>query len=372
MEGLRGFAVLLVFFVHYHALFSDLAPSGSLTFKISHFLSNIGHSGVDLFFVLSGYLIYGTVISKRTDYARFMKRRVQRIYPTFLCVFAIYLALSILFPSENKIPKGLSQAVIYLTQNILLLPGLFDIRPIITVAWSLSYELFFYLLIPLLVAGLSMRTWPSVRRSIFFLTAGAVLTVVCWMTPFSHIRLIMFVSGILLYEAIHCFNDRQPMSSRTEILIMFCFIATFPALNLLWSPELLKTWAGSGRYWSIARQLLLFSSFFIVVYACFTSRGLMKTVFSWTPLRWLGNMSYSYYLFHGLALKGLQMVLGKFVPATDAPALFWVTLPISFAITLVASTVLFVLVEKRFSLSHPPRDKAPAALGTVPASSSRV
>jgi len=67
-------------------------------------LENIGHSGVDLFFVLSGYLIYGALIRKKVSYLSFFRRSVERIYPTFLCVFAIYLVLSILFPEENKIP----------------------------------------------------------------------------------------------------------------------------------------------------------------------------------------------------------------------------------------------------------------------------
>jgi peptidoglycan/LPS O-acetylase OafA/YrhL len=124
-------------------------------------------SGVDLFFVLSGYLIYGAVIRKKVSHLTFFRRRVERIYPTFLCVFAIYLVLSILFPEENKIPARSLAAAIYILQNALLLPGIFHIQPIITVAWSLSYELFYYLSLPVLVMMLGMRSWRSSRRSIF-------------------------------------------------------------------------------------------------------------------------------------------------------------------------------------------------------------
>src|SRR5260370_27378266 len=51
MEGLRALAILLVFFVHYDALFSTLAPRHSLTLALSRFISAVGNAGVDLFFV---------------------------------------------------------------------------------------------------------------------------------------------------------------------------------------------------------------------------------------------------------------------------------------------------------------------------------
>src|ERR1700737_402660 len=114
MEGLRGFAVLLVFFVHYHALFSGWVSSNSMSFAFSKFLSNVGHSGVDLFFVLSGYLIYGSIIKKQRSYFGFIRRRIQRIYPTFLCVFASYVLLSALFPSDSRIPTNAVGASLYL------------------------------------------------------------------------------------------------------------------------------------------------------------------------------------------------------------------------------------------------------------------
>ena len=99
MEGARGVAVALVFLVHYHAAFALWAPATTLTGSISQFLWTIGHSGVDLFFVLSGYLIYGAALKPSLHYGRFMKRRIHRIYPTFLVVLALYIALSFVFPS---------------------------------------------------------------------------------------------------------------------------------------------------------------------------------------------------------------------------------------------------------------------------------
>jgi peptidoglycan/LPS O-acetylase OafA/YrhL len=78
-------------------------------------------------------------------------------------------------------------------------------------------------------------------------------------------------------------------------------------------------------------------------------------MFSWTPLRWLGNMSYSYYLIHGLALKAgflaLAVVIAK--QATHGWGWFWLMLPLMFALSIVPSAMLFLFVERPFSLAGP-------------------
>jgi exopolysaccharide production protein ExoZ len=56
MEGLRGFAVGLVFLVHFVTLGRPWIPDASLSLLLANALHTIGHTGVDLFFVLSGYL----------------------------------------------------------------------------------------------------------------------------------------------------------------------------------------------------------------------------------------------------------------------------------------------------------------------------
>ena len=58
MEGLRGFAVFLVFLVHYVTLVKPWVTANPILLDFSSKLHSIGNAGVDLFFVLSGYLIY--------------------------------------------------------------------------------------------------------------------------------------------------------------------------------------------------------------------------------------------------------------------------------------------------------------------------
>jgi peptidoglycan/LPS O-acetylase OafA/YrhL len=368
MEGLRGFAVLLVFFVHYHALFAFLVDPASHSHAVSNFLWSIGHSGVDLFFVLSGYLIYGTVIKKARGYWPFMRRRIERIYPTFLAVFAIYLAMSLLFPAKSKLPAETGAAIKYVVQNLLLLPGMFNIEPLITVAWSLSYEFFYYLFIPVLVGLTAMRRWRPSWRVLFFLVLAVVFTIVCVVGWTNHIRLVMFISGILLFEARHSFAWAKDRSRGLEAAVVIGTLLTFPLIYALWSrPGLLPLSPVSIRSGEIARIVVLFFSFFAFTLVTFNPATILGRVFSWTPIRWLGNMSYSYYLIHGLALNGLSLfAVAKLSGRGHSPLLFWLIIPMAFSFTLAVSALLFWLVERRFSLvPHPRRQASPPSREVV-------
>lgn len=201
MEGLRGFAVFLVFLVHYATLMSPFilkTPGISTAVEAIH---SIGNAGVDLFFVLSGYLIYGSLMARRQGFVPFMRRRIARIYPAFLVVLLVYVVLSFLQPTTSKIPSGTHQSILYILQNMLLLPGIFKIDPIITVAWSLSYEMLYYIILPPLILLLKLRARPAVWRVGFFVLAGGTILGACAVYG-GPIRLAMFVSGILLHEAL--------------------------------------------------------------------------------------------------------------------------------------------------------------------------
>ncbi len=354
MEGLRGFAVFLVFLVHYVTLSAPWIAAATPLAAFAHALHTLGNAGVDLFFVLSGYLIYGSIIARAQAFLPFMRRRIVRIYPAFCVVFALYLALSLAVPDQSKIPASGFAACIYVLQNFLLLPGLFPIEPIITVAWSLSYEMFYYLAIPFAVALLRLRARSARWRVLFFAALGAAFAGYCalWGGP---ARLLMFIAGILLSEALRSGALPAPRSA----LALACLIAGLLATML------------SGPGMAVVKVVLLCASFFSVCYACFSQpEAALARAFSWTPLRWLGNMSYSYYLLHGLALKCAFIVLMAVLPPAGHDALvFFGLMPLMFALTLVPSAALFLLVERPFSLAGAVRAPAFAAPATAQESS---
>lgn len=356
MEGLRGFAVFLVFLVHFVTLVAPYMEEGSEFLGFAKSLHTIGNTGVDLFFVLSGYLIYGSLFSRRQKFLSFLSRRIERIYPAFLPVFVAYLILSFVYPAENKIPAPFSEGMIYLVQNFLLLPGIFPIEPMITVAWSLSYEMLYYLAIPIVIPLFRLRARNAAWRTIFFLSVTLATVLYCALNG-GHVRLVMFISGILLYEAMGSSHAMSPPSS-------VGLLALFVGLLSTQLPV-----AGSG---GIALKItILFIAFFILCLTCFrTPSSWLPRAFSWTPLRWLGNMSYSYYLLHGLALKAGFLFFSALLPPSSYGAwLFWALLPPTFIMTLIPTAALFLLVERPFSLTRRRKEADSPALSADSVSS---
>lgn len=338
MEGLRGFAVSLVFLVHYVTLVEPWIGGQASMLAFADALHTIGSTGVDLFFVLSGYLIYGSLISRPQPFARFMARRIARIYPAFFVVFVTYVTLSFVFPAQSKIPSPASAGMLYLAQNFLLLPGLYPLEPMITVAWSLSYEMFYYVAMPLVIGLFKLQGRSAPWRVSFFLLTTATAVIYCSIYG-GHVRLIMFASGVLLHEAIS--SSRSPaLPGSIGVLAL--------ALGLL--ATLLPADGNSGFALKVS---ILFTSFFVLCLVCFVDPyAWLPRAFSWTPLRWLGNMSYSYYLIHGLALKASFLALATIVSVDNHGALlFWTLLPPMFLLTLVPSAILFLTIEYPLSLS---------------------
>lgn len=345
MEGIRGFAVFLVFVVHYATFAMPWAGNDGWTAATADALHALGNTGVDLFFLLSGFLIYGSVIRKPQPYLTFMVRRAQRIYPAFLAVFALYLVLSFMFPAKSKLPDVPLEAAIYIGQNLLLLPGLFAIEPIITVAWSLSYEMFFYLVIPGFVAVFGPRARTAGQRSTLFV---GVALVGLWLANLygGPVRLVLFIAGLLLFEALQCTRLRPPPAWLG--FAGLCAGLASPFMD------------GPGDSDEALRTAVLFIGFFLFCFCCLgRPSGRLAIGFSWTPLRWLGNMSYSYYLLHGLALHGIFTLLGGSLLAPPANGMaFWImALPI-FLITIGPAAALYLVIERPLSLV-PIRAKSP-------------
>jgi peptidoglycan/LPS O-acetylase OafA/YrhL len=341
MEGLRGFAVSLIFIVHYVTHVGPWLSKESSIFAFSKKLQSVGHAGVDLFFVLSGYLIYRSLISRHQTFFQFMSRRIRRIYPTFTVIFIGYILLSFAFPSKNKIPGTVVEGMIYLVQNFLLLPGLFPIMPMINVAWSLSYEMLYYLIIPFIILIFRLRDRSAIWRVTFFLCLSALITLFSILIGGSA-RIIMFITGIMIYEAMGSDPASTPQSTTGLLALVVGLLALVPYNN---RPIVYVT-----------QIYTLFIAFFILCLVCFQSpTAWLPRFFSLTPLRWLGNMSYSYYLLHGLVLNLLFLGLSSIVTPTTIYGhwLFWIFLPPMFCLTLIPTAILFLLVERPFSFALP-------------------
>jgi len=347
MEGQRGVAVTLVFLVHYVALFSRWLTPGSAQLGFAEALRSIGLIGVDFFFVISGYLIYGIVIRKAIDYRAFAMRRIERIYPVFLAILAIYIVLALIGGGEGKLPSSRGDTMIYFAQNLLLLPGVFPIRPLITVSWSLSFEVFFYLSIPILVGALRMRGWrPGARIALIAVSALAWLPLCHALGISLHAKIVMFAAGMIVWELRAL---RQEPGRATQALAVAAALLSLPVAYAFSDWSALSAALHLGDWGVFIRQGWLAVALPLVVYASYSGRGPLARFFSWQPMRWLGNMSYSYYLMHGPALKILVIVALR-IAGGAGPSFFWLAMPVMFVATIVPSFALYAAIERRFSL----------------------
>ena len=132
VEAARGIAACLVLF--YHAARHIKGDTGHLPFGT---ISQFGHSGVDFFFVLSGFIImfvHFDDIGKPHSIVRYAKRRITRIYPLYWMVLSFTIFMQAIAHPESM------PSLSHVMQDLALLP---TTATIVGVAWTLQHELYF-------------------------------------------------------------------------------------------------------------------------------------------------------------------------------------------------------------------------------------
>ncbi|MFN0186032.1 MAG: acyltransferase family protein [Aquabacterium sp.] len=337
-EGLRGAAVLLVFAQHYAMQAIQMIELGPVAAEVAALLRNFGTLGVELFFVLSGFLIYGTLLRRRPGFMPFMRRRVQRLYPAFLVVFVPLLAWHAVRGAE--VPVDPLSAGLVILANLLFIPGVFAMDAIMTVAWSLSWEMAFYLVLGLLVPGLGLHAWPRWGRIGAILAVMGLVAMVCDRAPEGAgvfvvpLPLLPLLVGMLLFEI----EDGRGPAVPGGLALAAGAASLLVGQYVAWSP--------------LSRTVMETLALALLCSAALRGGNLAALVFSQETLRWLGNMSYSFYLVHGLVLVASFRLAGWLLGAGWPGVTFWLLAAPIFAAGAVASLVLFVLVERPFSLAR--------------------
>jgi peptidoglycan/LPS O-acetylase OafA/YrhL len=331
VEGLRGVAVGLVFLHHYCIQFSTYTNLSGFTAQFAAAFRNFGGYGVQLFFVLSGFLIYGILLRQQPSFLPFLARRAQRLYPAFIIALAIGIFWDFLRP-ERKIPNDLSDAAIYLLENILFLPGLLPIEPLFIVNWSMSYEWWFYAVITFLFAFCCLAKLRSRWRISIIVAASAVLFGLSASgLPHVPVRALSLFGGMLLAEA--SARNWRPFPAVWvvgAVIISLLFYIVVPLSLLL-------------------QELVVTLGFCFLCFGAVAGYTAIAVPLSYKYLRWFGNMSYSYYLVHGffvvICVRGIITLVG----VTTSNAMFWVLLLPSFAVGLFAGAILFLWIERPYS-----------------------
>jgi peptidoglycan/LPS O-acetylase OafA/YrhL len=173
LDGIRGIAILLVAFYHLY----QIVPSNPATTALYH-LVRVGWSGVDLFFVLSGFLITGILIDSRKSpvyFRDFYWRRTLRIFPLYFATLAFFFLIvpTLISHFGKNASVALSDQIWYWTYFSNWRSGTGHDIAQLTHMWSLSIEEQFYLLWPLIVWFLPSRWLLSTCIALIVLSHGA-------------------------------------------------------------------------------------------------------------------------------------------------------------------------------------------------------
>jgi exopolysaccharide production protein ExoZ len=261
----------------------------------------VGAAGVDIFFVISGFIMWVVTSRKTPTPGQFLARRAERIVPLYWLVTLGTAAAAILAP--NAFP-AMRPTASHVMQSLVFIPhrdstGL--IAPLIVPGWTLNYEIFFYLLFA--------ATFMVPARLRVWLVSGTLAALVAlrplgdsanaaWATYTDPI-LLEFAAGLWLGWAWSA--ERLP-GRRTAMLLM--------GLGVLG----LAATAVTGVDVSGARVLLwgLPAAALVTGAVSFERQGAIPR---WRVLEEIGNASYSIYLVHGLAISAVLRLMGQFIAA---------------------------------------------------------
>jgi peptidoglycan/LPS O-acetylase OafA/YrhL len=293
LQILRGIAAMMVVFHHFCLAVAEYHPSASILARSG--LGSLGAAGVDLFFVISGFIMVLT--QSRTGgslsaASTFWKKRFIRIYPLYwfwTSVLLILWAASVALQAHHF-------SASYVALSYLLWPtheGMSLLHPLLDQGWTLSYEIYFYLLF-----GISIALGLRSMRLIFLTAAFALLAALGHLIDFpsgpgllaSNPLIIEFLLGTLAGTFAPRLREWGEAHGRLRRLVL---VTGFAAL-------LGSMWMGDLVYSETARRVILWGvpAFVIVAGAAMFPRDSFRNA---RQLIRLGDASYSIYLTHAFA-----------------------------------------------------------------------
>lgn len=344
LDAVRGIAIILVVIWHY--LPRDGATPGLILSSTRLFWS-----GVDLFFVLSGFLIGGVLLqntASRNYFSTFYIRRAARILPLYVLVFLAFAALIHWGPEllEKSYKRHLPLwSYITFTQNFLYAARQRLDDPLIDVTWSLAVEEQFYIFLSLLIRTLSKKKLWIVTIVLIILAPllrfYAPNFLVAYLLPFHRADSLML--GVLLALIWQWDKGKEFLCKHVNIF-RWSFVLLFLVVAYL---TYRGAWIGdvAGHL-----GLALFYGNFVLLTLILSGNEGKFNVLKNRVLEWFGLRSYGIYLLHKPIQILMPFVVAWFLGDVLSP---WLMVTIFLVVTFVVSELSYRIIEKPImSLGH--------------------
>jgi peptidoglycan/LPS O-acetylase OafA/YrhL len=337
LDGLRGLAILLVMTHRLWPRAGDLAAYNGI--------AEVGWIGVDLFFVISGFLICGILLDTRDEpdaLRNFYARRVLRIFPLFYLFVGTML---VTFPQLTGASylKQAGSPLWYLLQLGNIPEGVLHRDPPYWLApvWSLAIEEQFYLSFPWLVRALDRRRLAQALVGFIVLApivriAGLVLfpQLDRFQYEFTLCRLDTIAMGCLLAVIVRLPAERQPRSGvLATIALATATVAVVTGLDRT------TAFGRTGGYTVVA---LGFAS--VVLLVVRARGGAAVAALRFAPLRYLGKICFGLYLLH----RPADTIVGALAHRAGIDANAGVLIPLKMAGAIGLATMSWLLLERPF------------------------
>ena len=325
LDGLRGLAILAVVAFH-----TELP------------LTHGGYLGVTAFFVLSGFLITTLLLEEQRDHRRvglrrFYARRAVRLFPALWTLFLAVGTWAVVTGSTRLEVRRIAAAFLYAANWVRALN--IDSMGDLSHTWSLAIEEQFYLLWPLLLIPLARRRNPT---ALMATTTGLTVASVAS-------RLLLFGPGTAAWHRVQAGLD-----TRSDALLIGCLAAAlfhWRGSRRRWPARLIPAAVGlaagtqlfttEATTWMVlvGYTLVAAATAVVVLYVVGSPGAPLARLLAVRPLTWLGDISYSLYLWHVPVLYYLHLRTSWSLPAVAAAGV-----PLSLVLAVASNR----LVERRF------------------------
>ncbi|MBB4506404.1 acyltransferase family protein [Rhizobium leguminosarum] len=323
LQYLRAIAALMVVYFHAVLQLAKVNPAVDATAFV------YGETGVDIFFVLSGFVMWLTTSGRAMSPVDFARRRIKRIVPLYWLATLFSAAVALVAPS---LLKSTVFDLPHLIASLFFLPWAnpadpSTITPVVVPGWTLNYEMFFYFVFALLLPLQEVRRIPAMF-AIF-----AVILIACRLLPEKTVTrfygepiMLEFLAGVVLGWL---YGQKVLLPNRwawAALAMGFAFLFINEALM---PPE--------SRFYAWGIPAIF------IVYGAISIDFSKLPVIGW--LNYLGDCSYSIYITHAFTLAFLRVAADRLpIGILQQPVLFVI---LSLVLSSIGGAIIHEITSPR-------------------------